>query len=478
MSNQLSNVKHIVQLMLENRSFDQMLGFLYDGKKQTPAGVPFEGLTGDESNLDASGRAVRVSKINPKSANAYFKPGADPGEGFYNTNLQLFEAHDPKHNAKATNQGFVVNFKAAIASDRARHFSDTLPGTRAEEIMEMYTPELLPVLSALARGYAVCDHWFASVPTQTVPNRAFASAATSQGHLDNHVKSFTTTSIFGRLSSAKIDWSIFGYNRSPLTRTDFPDTLHAPESHFGHFSDFKERAAKGTLAAYTFLEPEWGSAGNSQHPNYDVAKGEELIYEVYRALRDGPGWNDTLLIITYDEHGGNFDHVAPPTSAVAPDDTVGEFDDFDFTRYGVRVPAVLVSPRIAAGTVFRAKHGTIDHTSVLKTVEERWKVPALTRRDAAAASLADVLTLKTPRNDDPLQGVEPPVSGSLHPHADRPSDLEKLHAWRLSKLPIPDEHGVVRHDPPSLQSSAQIGEYIRNRSAMWDHHLRSCRKRR
>ena len=371
MANQLSNIQHIVQLMLENRSFDQMLGFLYENKK-TPAGVDFEGLTGRESNPDEAGREVQVFKIDHSFAHPYLMPGADPGEGFLNTNYQLFRTDDPAAGATPTNDGFVINFKAAIASDHSKHYKDSLPGTKPSDIMGVYTPEMLPIMSRLAKGFAVCDHWFASVPTQTIPNRAFAAAATSLGHLDNHVKVFTCPSIFGRLSDKDIDWGIYGYNRDPLTRLDFPDTQHADESHFGHFRDFRERASSGQLPAYTFLEPSFGAGGNSQHPNYDVALGEQLLHDVYYALRNSPNWDDTLLVITYDEHGGNFDHVPPPWGAVPPDDSAGEWS-FDFTRFGVRIPALLISPRIEAGTVFRSTSGTIDHTSVLKTIEVRWE---------------------------------------------------------------------------------------------------------
>src|SRR5262252_4321969 len=291
----------------------------------------------------------------------------------------------------------------------------------------MYTPQMVPIMSGLAKGFAVCDHWFASAPTQTIPNRAFAAAGTSQGHLDNKVKVFTCPSIFGRLSAANRDWAIYGYNRDPLTRLDYPDTQNADESHFGHFRDFQHRAAAGTLPPYTFLEPSFGAGGNSQHPNYDVALGEKLIHDVYYALRNGPGWNDTLLIITYDEHGGNYDHVPPPGGAVPPDDSIGEFG-FDFTRFGVRIPALLISPRIAAGTVFRARRGTIDHTSVLKTIELRFGIDPLTARDKAAPDLGDVLTLATPRTDDPLAGVEIPQSDDQHPNLSQPSLIERIHA--------------------------------------------------
>ena len=126
---------------------------------------------------------------------------------------------------------------------------------------------MLPVLSALARAYAVCDHWYCSAPTETLPNRAFACAATSQGHVDDHTKSFTVPSIFGLLSQHNVSWATYGYDGPPLTRSNFPDTLAAADSHFGLFKDFQAAAAKGTLPAYTFLEPSWGSTGNSQHPN-------------------------------------------------------------------------------------------------------------------------------------------------------------------------------------------------------------------
>jgi phospholipase C len=136
----------------------------------------------------------------------------------------LFSTDDPAPGAVPTNRGFVINFRAAIQSDQAKGFKDTLQGTDPSEIMGMYAPEMLPIMSGLARGFAVCDQWFSSAPTQTIPNRTFAAAATSQGHLDNHVKVFTCPSIFGRLTAKNIDWAIYGYNRDPLTRLDFTDT--------------------------------------------------------------------------------------------------------------------------------------------------------------------------------------------------------------------------------------------------------------
>jgi phospholipase C len=477
MNNQLPRIKHVVQLMLENRSFDQMLGFLYAGKR-TPQGSPFEGLTGDEKNSDGAGGKVPIAQIKATDPHPYFMPGADPGEGFYNTNLQLFSTMHPDRSQPPNNDGFVVNFGNAIASDAAAGYKDTIPGTKASGIMSMYTPDLLPVMSGLAKGFAVCDLWFASAPTQTIPNRAFGAAGTSQGRLDNKVKTFTCDSIFGRLTNANRDWAIYGYSGSPLMRTDFPDVLHAPPQHFGKFKDFVARAKAGKLPAYTFLEPDFGMHGNSQHPNYDVSAGEQFIRSVYYALRQNEaGWGSTLLIVTYDEHGGNFDHVAPPFGATPPDGTVGEFDNFDFRRFGVRVPALLVSPLIAAGTVFRPAQGTLDHTSVLKTLEELLGLQALTARDRNAPSLGDALTLARPRTDDPLQGVVAPHAALSPLKGAAPSELELVHARRVWQLPIADAHAQFpRHaTEPTFRTSAEVQDYIESRMARWDVHLASRR---
>jgi phospholipase C len=162
--------------------------------------------------------------------------------------------------------------------------------------------------------------------------------------------------------------------------------------------------------------------------------------------------------------------VTPPVAAVPPDGLTGEFDDFDFRRFGVRIPALLISPLIAAGTVFRASAGTIDHTSVLKTLQERWDLEPLTERDKAAPSLGDVLTLAQPRTDDPLDGAVVPSSGAIHPNQQQPSELDRIHARRVSLLPVPNDHGTFSHTPPDLSTSAAIGDYIRARTAAWKQH--------
>ena len=463
-ANQLPDIQHVVHLMLENRSFDHMLGFLY------PYGPGFEGLTGQEWNPDTSGNHVSVFKINPSAPGAYFMPGADPGEGYANTNSQLFGSGTAPVPPVATNQGFVTNFDATLAWDPKMGRS-VQAGTTASSIMGIFTPEALPILSGLASGFAVCDHWYSSVPTETFPNRAFACAATSQGHMNDATASYTVQSIFGLMSANGKTWKIYGYNQEPMTRNNFPDTLKAPDTNFGKWSDFTTDAAQGQLPQYSFLEPEWGSQGNSQHPNYDVSLGEKLIHDVYYALRsNASAWNQTLLFITYDEHGGCYDHVPPPSGAVPPDNTPGDYG-FDFKRFGVRVPAVLVSPLIPKGTVFRVPDGSmpLDHTSVLKTVETLFGLPALTARDAAAPDVLGVLTLGTarPADDDPLQGVPLPQSQGANPAAGEVSHIQQVDAQLTSELPVPNEQ--LRSAPTlhGLQTPQDYDDYTSSRTATW-----------
>jgi phospholipase C len=467
-NDQLSSINNIVVLMLENRSFDHMLGFLYaDNGNVSPAGQPFDGLTGQESNPGTDGAPVSVFQIQSTDASPYYMPGADPGEGYDATNSQLFGSTKAPTPPVATNNGFVNDFAYTLGWEKTEGWS-ILSGTVANDIMGIFTPATLPVLSGLARGFAVCDQWFGSVPTETLPNRAFALAATSQGQMNDKSTSWTCPTIFSLLTASNLGWAVYGYDAPPLTQQDFTDIIDADESHFGLFTDFQAAAAAGTLPPFVFLEPSWGASGNSQHPNYNVALGEQLIHDVYYALYNGPAWNNTLLIVTYDEHGGCYDHVPPPTNAVPPDNSVGQ-DEFDFKRFGPRVPTVLVSPLIAAGTVFRvaADAMPLDHTSILKTIETRWNLPTLTARDAAAGDVGAVLTLATPRTDDPLVGVVVPVATGAQPDLEQPSHLQQVQAELVSQLPVPDAQGGTHHRMPVLKTGSDYKAYIIARTNAW-----------
>jgi phospholipase C len=268
------------------------------------------------------------------------------------------------------------------------------------------------------------------------------------------------------LGNKGVSWSVYGYNAPPLTQSAVADITNAAASHFGEFADFQSAVTSGSLASYVFLEPEWGSSGNSQHPNYNVALGEQFLHDVYYTLYGSKIWPATLLIITYDEHGGCYDHVPPPENAVAPDNSPGE-DGFDFKRFGLRVPTVLVSPLIPAGTVFRTASATpFDHTSILATVEKRFGVAPLTARDAAAPDVSGVLTLATPRTDDPLAGLKAPAAKSTPPLPAGPDHLETALANAAERLPVSEKNAGHQHVLPQFNSGKEAVAYARRRYRM------------
>ena len=460
-SGNLAAVNHVVLLMLENRSFDHMLGYLYaaSGNVSPQTSQPFEGLTGTEQNPDGKGGTVGVYQITPSTPSAYFMPGADPGEGYKATNSQLYGSITaPASGTPAPMTGFVTDYAYTLGWQANDPTYTVLPGTIPSMIMGCFTPQALPVLSALATGYAVCDYWFASVPTETMPNRAFTCAATSMGQVDDNTKTFSAPSIFAALGAAGQTWAIYGYTERPLTADTFTDIAGTTGGTIGLFTDFQAACAAGTLPSFTFLEPSWSTTGNSQHPNYNVALGEQLIHDVYEALRSGPNWPQTLFVLTYDEHGGCFDHVPPPWGATPPDTATEQPYDFGFDRFGVRVPTVLISPLIAPGTVYRTTGPTpLDHTSILATVEQRWNLKPLTARDAAASAFGDVLTLAAPRTDDVLADVTVPVAGSAGPSAGLISHLEALRQQvpvRATAAPTAAAASFVRAAPPVPPAAA------------------------
>lgn len=469
--NPLASIDTFVVLMLENRSFDHMLGWLYaDAGNVTPSGQPFDGLTGAETNPGSDGSPVSVFRITSVTPNAHFMPGGGPGEGYNAMNNQLFGAITaPASEPAVSNQGFVKDFAYTLGWQAKGKGWTILPGTTEASVMGCFDPAMLPVLSGLARGFAVCDRWFAPAPTETLPNRAFAAAGTSQGHLKDRDVPYTAPTIFGALGKAGIAWKVFGYSAPPLSQKDFPDLSTAPQANFGLFSDFQAEAKAGTLPAYSFLEPAWSGPGqNDQHPVSDVAAGEQLIHDVYYAVRNGPKWASTLLIVTYDESGGLYDHVSPPWTATPPDSTVGELG-FGFNRFGPRVPAVVVPPLIAAGTVFRAPAGGAphDHTAILKTLETRYGLTPLTRRDAAASDLSGALTLAAPRTDDPLAGVTVPPPATQLPAAQAVTHLQQINTQLTADLPVADADGGGHHVAPPMTTSDEADRYIAARTAAW-----------
>ncbi|MEA2791803.1 MAG: phospholipase [Acetobacteraceae bacterium] len=388
------DIKHVVVLMLENRSFDCMLGMLY------PAGDRFDGLTGTEKNIwhkpGGLTQEVPVWKSPEMTPSAACVPDPDPGELFTDIHMQIhgLTADGQPNTGAPAMGGFVDNYMRQPPPDPR-----TDPPPDPASVMHYFTPDQVPVISQLARAFGVSDRWHASAPCQTWPNRFFAHCATANGYVNNSTPTthfpYTMQTVFNRLESVKQPWRVYFH--------DIPQSMTLARlwdnalTNFRYFEeDFARDAANGKLPAYTFIEPRYftdtiiGKVPNDQHPPHNVAHGEALIAEVYNAIRNGPGWQNTLLIITYDEHGGCYDHVVPP-AAISPDDKAP--DGFDFGYFGVRVPAVIISPYIPAGSIIRPPELTpFDHTSISATLGKLFNFPPLTKRDAAAPDLLRALT--------------------------------------------------------------------------------------
>jgi phospholipase C len=427
-------IEHIVVLMMENRSFDHMLGYLPRERHLKN----FEGLTDEEIKPAAPGGPTSEkffnladptvptsTKFSVRRGAPYkletFVPGVGPPHDLPDVNVQLTNTGDgPSARLPATNNGFVRAW-----ADSLRRFGVQPTTGELQRVMDCFTPEQLPVLSTLAREFVLCDHWFCSVPGPTMPNRLYIHAATSYGYAHNAFGTqFPCRTIYHHLADAGYTWSSYHQGNCDLVM-DFTDLNYSTHKNnpkdlnFRDYCLFKKDVEDGTLAHYSFINPrfiDWNlpladnaEFANSQHAPCDVRPGEALIAEVYNVLRNSKLWEKTLLVILYDEHGGFYDHVPPPTGVPNPDGRKDPTLDpaFDFTRLGPRTPAILISPwlpRMLDSTVY-------EHSSLLATVKKLFKLPNfLTQRDANANSfehLFEGARLRdeddTPKNVTPLE---------------------------------------------------------------------------
>ncbi|QRY40261.1 hypothetical protein JVX92_12275 [Microbacterium hominis] len=437
---------HVVVVMFENRSFDNVLGHLYSAQEKSAG--EFDGIAqGAYANAGPDGVPV-PAHIYAGSTDAIMQqPQPDPGETYPHVNTQLFDVVDPPSNAdlrthplsdpfntppagmQPANSGFVTDYIVNFRLSTGRE-------PTAEEVavaMGGFAPEMLPVLSTLAREFAVYDRWFAAVPSQTFCNRSFFHASTSHGFVTNHdgddyekwIEAPATPTIFNRLEAAGIPWRVY---YDPTQLVSLTGMLHAPvleqywKTHFRDMRQFYADAAQGTLPAYSFIEPRMIFNHNDMHPPWgelrdgtltlddgstleidnsavsDVRAGDKLIQDVYDAIRTsrtrgGSNAMNTALVITFDEHGGTFDHVAPPAAAPPGSGEPGEMG-FRFDRLGLRVPAIVVSAYTAAGTVI---HDEMHHGSVINTLCRLHGLRPLTARDAGANPVFNAINLTVPR---------------------------------------------------------------------------------
>ncbi len=392
--------------MLENHSFDNMLGYL-------------NASNGVKPNSPCNTQASTGKRYCPTNKGAWSDP--DPSHSVDGTSWQIYGTENPpspSDPSTITMGGFVDSYEKAEGAGGAH------------AIMDCFDPANVPIISALAQAFTLVDTYHAGVPGPTFPNRLFYFSATSHGFGDNDavqtVLGWPQKSVFGALGAPS--WRVyFSDVPSALLMADARGGLLA--GNFKPIADFAVDAAAGNLPEFTFVEPAFmdipGAPASDQHPAHDVRDGERLLKGVYEALRASPLWDESALLITWDEHGGFYDSVKPPVTGVPSPDGLPCADckypaSFNFTRLGVRVPMVVVSPWAVAGVAPPAPAGRYyEHSSLAATLRGAFPAafPApLTARDAVAMplnALWEDTALPGPRTDTPA--TLPPVPAGPSP---------------------------------------------------------------
>lgn len=458
----LQKIEHIVVLMLENRSFDHMLGYL-----SLEAGrEDIEGLKVGMSNSFGS-HEYPVHRLTETAV-----PGPD---------------WDPNHSAAASDHqigggamdGFVASYAETL---KGRGVSDPDPGL----VMGYFGAEQVPVYDHLAAHFCVCDAWHSSVPGATWPNRLYAVAGSADGSRDDRPHHdppiYDKASFIRHLDAARVDWRWYSYDIGSLRAVDVGEYGLGHHEHFRWVDRLKlgigtkaeelalidegapsfiEEARAGTLPPFSWIDPNFkdmnlvGSPSNDDHPPSDVKDGQELVFLVYNAIASNEElFRKTLLLVLYDEHGGFFDHVAP---AAAPDD-----DEQDFGRYGIRVPALVISPWVDPASVAK---NLFDHASIAKTVLTRFCPAELGHREgpgkvihwleeghprymgkrvAAAEHLGGLLTRSEPRRAPNRRALAEWVA---HRHAERARSLHKATVAGTGVVALSDlQQSLVRFE--------------------------------
>ena len=443
---------HVVLVLFENRSLDNLLGHLYgleDGKR-------FEGVIGkDLSNPipewaehGAERKTVPYTTTTDMDA-----PNPDSGEEYFHTNTQLCNTLDehnrfkigeavrapwnvPPPGAEPSMDGFVTDYISTFTGEVGRQ------PTYEEyaQIMTGYTPEQVPVLNGIARAFVVFDHWFCEVPSQTFMNRSFWTAGTSSGLVLNSpamkwTRENTAETLFDRLEGHGRTWKV--YVLEPA-RISFTGWIHMPRlkerlaTHFVPFSEFEREAANGTLPDFSLIEPHLIAGHCDYHPALgrsligddvniaidppsSILAGENFLNRIYDAIKtadsaEGSNVFNTTFFIGWDEPGGTYDHVPPgPVPPPDPSAPAGECE-FKFDRSGYRVPAIIVSPWVDEGVVINDEYR---HTSLLSTLRKVWDLgDPFSERDAAARTFEHLLSRESPRDPATWPEFKPrPVPG-------------------------------------------------------------------
>jgi phospholipase C len=381
----LKKIDHIVVLVMENRSFDHMLGYL----KLEAAREDVDGLTSDMSNS--------------------FQDKSYPVHHLDNT--ALGKDQDPCHDGDCVHEQLSNGNAGFVSNYAARHPADPDPGV----VMGYYNGSDLPLYDHLAREFTLCDRWFCSVDGATWPNRLYAVTGRANGSkVNKRVPIYSLPSFVRHLEAKRVSWRWYCHDVATLRVTDEKYRVGS-FSHFAYFDkrsvfarkSFLDDAASGNLAAVSWIDPNFvdvsfvgHSGSNDDHPPSDLLAGQELVLKLYNAVINSPKWEKTLLVIVYDEHGGFYDHV--PTLPA-------EDDNPNFRSYGARVPAFIVSPWAERGKVSST---IFDHTSIIKSILLRFcqkadgAIPDMGARVSNANHLGSLLTLPAARQAPPIASYQ------------------------------------------------------------------------
>jgi phospholipase C len=394
---------HIVVVMMENHSFDNLLGALSRSGQRKADGLRFNHAgVARNWNPDANGVAVPSFAI-PTTAQA----------------PSVTQTWNATH--EQIDGGSMDGFVRSVES---------------HEPMGYWTEDVLPFAYSFARTFCLANRWFCSAPCQTYPNRRFLMAGTAYGDIATNTESLQDPpppngTIFDRLHAYGITWRNY-FTDLPQTAI-IPTIIEKYPANLAPIAQFLADCATGGLPSVSFVDPEFGAltdiggplsslpgmeaiagkldtTGGDEESEQNMDYGEYWAYKIVKAVLDSPAWPRTLLVYTYDEHGGYYDHVPPP-AAIAPDEIQPDLEPGDaaggYDIYGPRVPGIVASPYSKPNAVTNVVH---DHTSVLATIEAKWNLPALTYRDANARTVEDFLDLSQAAFLEPPATIaEPPV---------------------------------------------------------------------
>jgi phospholipase C len=504
-----SAIKHVFVLMLENRSFDNMLGFSGINGIDAETGQPtkVDGLNGSESN-SFGGRTYTVA------TGAADVMSIGPGHDFTDVLEQLCGPDAAYSSGGAyppiDNSGYVASYAKRVENEIANRKAQILatsPLAMAQiaaldklvskidrgEVMKCFKPSQLPVLNALACEFVVCDHWFSSMPGPTEPNRMFMHAASSGKFDDSPTKKeileaiglpgggfeFKHGTVFQLLEKAGVKYRIYAADDTPFAAEfDGISVLF----DIRDFEDFaKELRNPSFNAGYIHIEPSYDvldgfEDGNSQHPSGSVAAGERFIKATYEAIRSSPLWEKSLLIITWDEHGGFYDHAIPGSAQGTGER--GRKHGFTFEQLGPRVPAVIVSPLIPRNLI---EHRLFDHTAIPATLCRVFNLPSFGTRDGLSGGVDQLAVLAEPRTDAPMKLPDVTPAGAValaltkptaktsprhpdalvsdDPHGNKAALLHSAVNQHLQVTPA-EQHGAILDRVRLLSTHAEVFAYL------------------